>query len=464
MEELPQHILIVGSGVFGLSTARSLVKEPFFDGTTITVVDSAAHDAQFPPSDAASVDHSKIVRPDYADPDYIALAMAAQKEWRKQGNDELGGQQRYVESGLVLTANEPRSGKYVTGALEEARKRCEGMSVLHNQHHIRTFETKEALDDYLGTAGRAGDWGYLNAGSGWADAEKAMGWFYEQVKATQRVAFINAKVKKLETKDGQVVGARLSDDTMLKADVVILAAGAWTGELVDLRGRVEATGQVMGYVDLTDEEAAIMSKQPALLNFATGLFVIPPRGRVLKVARNGFGYLNPQIVSSALPTTAAAQQEPILISRPATRRDGAGHLPPEAEEALRRGLRDLTPIAGLENRPWRETRLCWYCDTKDGHFLVDWHPGWKGLFLATGGSGHGFKFLPVLGDKVVDCLMGRRDELCRKWKWRAGGEEGEGRETGGRFRGLRTLDQSRAGIAGMVLEEQLKRTSEGESV
>ncbi|PFH57073.1 hypothetical protein XA68_15563 [Ophiocordyceps unilateralis] len=458
MREPPQSILIVGSGVFGLSTAWSLAKQSLFNDSTVTIVDCA--DGQFPPADAASVDHSRLVRPDYADADYSALAMTAQKEWRKQGDEDLGGQQRYVESGLVLTADESRGGGYVTRALDQVRKRYENVVTVGNTpDKVQMFESKEALGAYLGTD-HAGDWGYLNPESGWADAEKAMGWLYERVKATRRVEFVDAKVKQLETQDDRVVGARLSDDTVLKADVVLLAAGAWTGELVDLRGRVEATGQAIGFVELTEQEAAIMAKQPAVLNLSMGLFIIPPRGRVLKIGRHSFGYLNPQVVASALPATATAQREPIMVSRPTTRRDGVdfNRLPAEADADLRRGLRDLTPIEGLETRPWRETRICWYSDTKDGNWLIDWHPEWKGLFIATGDSGHGFKFLPVLGDKVVDCLLGRGGELGRKWKWRADVEDGEGREMAGSFRGLRTLDQSRAGVSGMVLEEELKKT------
>ncbi|KAF4595596.1 fructosyl-amino acid oxidase [Ophiocordyceps camponoti-floridani] len=458
MEEAPLSVLIVGSGVFGLSTAWSLTKQPFFDDTTITIVDCADH-GRFPPPDAASVDHSRLIRPDYADGDYAALAMAAQEEWRKQGDDDLGGQQRYAQSGLVLAADDSRAGGYVTRALDQVRKRCQNMTQNRDtSDNVRTFESKEALDEYLGTD-HAGDWGYLNTGSGWADAGKAMSWLYKRVEATQRVDFVGAKVKRLETRDDRVVGARLSDDKVLEAEVVLVAAGAWTGELIDLRGRVEATGQPIGFVELTEQEAAIMAEQPSVLNLSTGLFVIPPRGRVLKVARHGFGYLNPRIVNSALPATTTAQMGPIMVSRPSTRRDVGDvyKLPAEADADLRRGLRDLTPIGGLETRPWKETRLCWYSDTKDGNWLIDWHPEWKGLFVATGDSGHGFKFLPLLGDKVVDVMLGRGGDLGRKWMWRDSGEDGEGREIDGRFRGLRTLDQSRAGVAGMVLEEELKK-------
>jgi sarcosine oxidase/L-pipecolate oxidase len=68
------------------------------------------------------------------------------------------------------------------------------------------------------------------------------------------------------------------------------------------------------------------------------------------------------------------------------------------------------------------------------------------LFLATGGSGHAFKFLPVIGDKIVECLVGKcPEEFREKWRWReaVSYEEWSG-------------DVSRGGKRGMILEEELR--------
>jgi len=56
-------------------------------------------------------------------------------------------------------------------------------------------------------------------------------------------------------------------------------------------------------------------------------------------------------------------------------------------------------------------------------------PGHQNLFVATGGSGHAFKYLPVLGKRIVDILerkvlVGDEEEVARRWKWR-GLKEGE---------------------------------------
>src|SRR4051794_38693428 len=121
----PGSILIVGAGVFGLSTALALAKRPqTWGNTTITVLERSS---VRPTPDAASVDKSRIIRSDYSDPAYAALAAAAQTEWRKQGPDELGGSGRYTEGGLILVANKDHVPKDVavgtdTGVAELPRK------------------------------------------------------------------------------------------------------------------------------------------------------------------------------------------------------------------------------------------------------------------------------------------------------------------------------------------------------
>ncbi|KZZ96784.1 fructosyl-amino acid oxidase [Moelleriella libera RCEF 2490] len=459
----PSSILIVGSGVFGLSTAWALTKRPLFAKTSITVVDDTTG-GQFPPEDCASIDSSRIVRADYADPHYAALANEAQREWRKQGVAELGGQGRYTESGLILTAYVPEESK--TGQksgmayTQESWKNCVEIAVKegHLPGEIETLDSAAALGASLGTDTHAGDWGYLNPFSGWADAGKGMKWLFEQVTTSGRVEFVEAKVGRLKTRGGAVTGVQLLDGRLLDADVVLVAAGAWTGTLIDLRGQVEATGQALGYVDISDEELAVLSEQPVVLNLSSGLFIIPPQGRTLKVARHGFGYLNPSVVHGALPSSPLAEQKPIVVSRPRTSRNGlARRLPHEADMDLRRGLAQLSPVKGLEKRPWKETRLCWYSDTRDGDWLVDWHPGWKGLFIATGDSGHGYKFLPVLGEKVLDCMLGQGGLIGEKWKWKEVDGETVGKETDGKFNGLVTMDGSRGGLPGMILAEEMQK-------
>ncbi|KAJ4133325.1 hypothetical protein NW754_016134 [Fusarium falciforme] len=322
---------------------------------------------------------------------------------------------------------------------------------------IERLESTKALQEKLGTDGYPGDWGYLNGNSGWADAGKGMQWLYKRANATGRIQFVDGKVTELVTEDDRVVGAKLSDSRVLNAEVVMVAAGAWSGSLVDLRGRTEATGHAVVYMDITAEEQKALDNYPVVLNLSTGLFVIPPRNQVLKIARHTFGYINPVKITKALPPSPTDKREPFIASQPYTaRNDSSNPLPAEADRDLRRALKDLTPIRGLENRPWKEARICWYSDTRDGEWLIDYHPGWKGLFVATGDSGHGFKFLPNLGDKIVDVLQGQGGKLGDKWRWGEIENDGVGRETDGVYKGLITEDGSRGGRPLVLCDELAK--------
>jgi len=64
------------------------------------------------------------------------------------------------------------------------------------------------------------------------------------------------------------------------------------------------------------------------------------------------------------------------------------------------------------------TRMCMYCDSFDGDFLIDHDPEREGLIVATGGSGHGFKFAPVIGPIIADVLERRPNKYAHRFRWR----------------------------------------------
>ncbi|KAI2627101.1 FAD dependent oxidoreductase [Hypomontagnella submonticulosa] len=458
----PASILIIGAGVFGLSTALALTKRAEFAATSITVLDRSPDRGVFPARDASSIDSSRIIRSDYADPAYAALASEAQAHWRQTDPDSLGGEGRYTESGFLLAANaEPltREDGSQTGMAYAKKSWVNALALTQKEGRplssIRGLGAAKYIGVMSGTGAQFADWGYLNQGSGWADAEASMKWFYERVAATDRVTFVNGTAESLETDESlrRVTGARLKDGTTLSADLVIVAAGAWTPTLVDLTSQAVATGQVLGYLNLTEEEQEKLEKIPVLMNISTGLFVIPPRNRVLKVARHAYGYLNPKPLPKpplGIPRPNV-DSSPKFVSQPYTHLDDATlSIPPEGEKALRDGLRKMVPWPELQDRPFSRTRLCWYTDTATGDWIIDYHPYWQGLFVATGGSGHAFKFLPVIGDKIVDTIMGKCPVgFHEMWKWKPGDDV---------EKSIVTLDGSRGGLPGLVLEDELKKT------
>ncbi len=77
---------------------------------------------------------------------------------------------------------------------------------------------------------------------------------------------------------------------------------------------------------------------------------------------------------------------------------------PESLTAIRKQLARRIPA--LADAPVTETRVCQYENTSNGDFLIDRHSGFGNVWLVGGGSGHGFKHGPAVGDHVVALLSG----------------------------------------------------------
>lgn len=444
MEPPPTSIIIIGSGVFGLSTAYSLATNPRYGQTTITVVDRSS----FPNPSGSSIDSSRIIRSDYSNSLYAALAAKAQKLWELTTPGSLGADGRYSPSGLLLTCHHDAEGA------EYVKRSYANVQSLVSSEHLTECLSQSDVKRLAGTAGGSGSYGYLNKTSGWADAEASMLYLRSQVEATGRVNFLIGTVQRLLYSPDLTIctGAKLTDGEEITAHLTIVAAGAWSPTLVNLRGRAEATGQAIAYMKITDEEQERLKDIPIMLSFTSGMFIIPPRNNILKVARHAFGYLNKQLIDHPDPKARAKNENALVeISTPSSSMNSPPvfnetWLPVEGVEACRNALREMVPW--LAEREFERTRICWYTDTPKGDFLIDYHPEYKGLFLVTGGSGHGFKFLPVMGGEVVKVLEGGvpEDSVRALWKWRKEPVDMKGM----------IGDGSRSGTPGLSLEALLK--------
>jgi sarcosine oxidase len=61
----------------------------------------------------------------------------------------------------------------------------------------------------------------------------------------------------------------------------------------------------------------------------------------------------------------------------------------------------------LRGQPIIESRVCQLEDTPDEHFIIDRHPAWENVWIAGGGTGHGFKHGPVVGEYIADRVMNK---------------------------------------------------------
>lgn len=135
-------------------------------------------------------------------------------------------------------------------------------------------------------------------------------------------------------------------------------------------------------------------------------FARDPNG-VVKIGYRGTKFTNPQ-----------TQPDGVIRSVPKTRwtQEPIRQIPLVGARVIKAFVKEFIPeLARCE----MSTRLCWYTDSYDNQFVIDFVPKFKRLMVATGGSGHGFKFLPNLGEHVVDRIEDKESEYLDLWKWRS---------------------------------------------
>lgn len=386
-------ILIIGAGAFGTSTAYALAQRGY---RRVTVLDPHA----LPSVDAAATDISKIIRSDYNEPLYARLGLEAIAAW---SSDPLY-RDLYHVPGWVLSAME-RSVPFVEGSVKTAEAMGVAVERLTKAEVRRRWPVvKGDLDGW-----NANVW---NPTAGWVDAGEALRRMGKDA-VRKGVRFVSGEsgrvVKLMYAADGCCTGARAKNGTVHSADMVVLAAGAWTPSLLDCKDQLTAKGHSVAHIQMSEEEAKRYESFPIMDNLELGYFFPPQKDGIFKLAHSQF-----------VVNTTTDSETGISTSRPHTFVEHPeDDLPSAIEATMRRNLRRVLPE--LADRPFSFTRLCWDADTADRHFLVSPHPQHRGLFIAAGGSAHGFKFLPVLGRYVADLLEGRLEpQIQHAWRWRPG--------------------------------------------
>jgi sarcosine oxidase/L-pipecolate oxidase len=357
-------VLIVGAGVFGLTLALELNRR---DYKNITILDR-----YLPPvPDGSSVDISRVVRPDYADQFYADMAVEAIQGWEGEFSPF------FHRSGL-LSLSETEKHPYIQQSCESLRNL--GLSV----SECSGDEAKARFPMIHGDISHMV--GYNNTGCGWADAEQSI--LYLARRCTEAgISFLSGHhgtVTSLLIDGKRVAGVRTRAGASVLGDVTIVATGAWTPHLLNMSRSSVSTGQPVGFLQLTAQEAEAMKDCPIIINLSTGWFCFPPTPgtHIFKMARHGYGYetrtTTPETTSSG---ETASNSGPSLNSNNAT----SGFIPSDAEQALRHGLAQFFPQ--FRERDFLRRRLCWYTDTPNGDFIVDYHPDYENLFMACGGSG-----------------------------------------------------------------------------
>lgn len=365
MTSINYDALIVGAGIAGITTALELNER----GYSVGLLDPGP----LPHPLAASTDISKAVRVEYGpDEDYMRLAEAARDGWR-QWNTRID-EPLYHEVGVIFLSR---------GAMNPGGFEYESYQLLLK--HGAVVERLGADD----VRQRFPSWnanvytdGFFDPAGGYVQSGPLLEALLKQAEARGVTLLAGQDVTALITEGDRVTGVQTRSGDTFNAGEVIVAAGAWTPYIVpELKPVMRAVGHPVFHVQPPDVELFRAERFPVfaadIANTGWYGFPLHPQKQVVKCASHGVG----------------VRLHPTEDERVVNQAD---------EQNFRAFLSETFPV--LAAAPITYTRRCLYCDTLDEHFWIGRSARWRGLSIAAGDSGHGFKFAPLWGGWVADAL------------------------------------------------------------
>ncbi len=360
------RVVVIGAGAFGGWTALWLQR----GGARVTLVDAWGPGN----SRASSGGESRVIRANYgANGIYTDLVIRSLALWRE--HQEEWGDRIYTQNGMIwMTGEQTERARSAVQVFEErgvAFEEMDGPEVARRFPAIRP--------DGIGYALYEEDAGFLLARRGCQrvlETFLAAGGVYRQAHATPGAM------------DGGAMGeVRLADGDRLEADLFVFAGGPWLAELfpgfdpplvAPTRQEVLYFGTPPGRSDLTDAEL------PAWIQSGSGFYGIPGN------EHRGFKIADDRRGASFDPTN--------------------GDRTP-SEKAIREAREFVEHrFPALAGAPLVEARVCQYEQSADGNVIADTHPDADNAWILGGGSGHGFKFGPALGEMVAAQVLGQREK------------------------------------------------------
>ncbi len=359
----PYDVIVVGAGLMGSAVAWRLAS----DGHRVLVLE------QFTPGHlyGSSHSHSRIIRLAYGSDDYVNLARASYARWRDLEAD-AGEPLMEVCGGLDLGLPD---AEYVDEIRDCYVRNDIPHEMMDRDEIVARFPQFRLPDGMRGVY--QPDYALLAA-------DDAVAAFGRVARERGAVFHYEEPVVGVTTSPGSVT-VRTAKGTYT-ADRVILAAGAWMGNLLHGMGLdlpLYVRKEFLVYSRVTDPAAFLPGRFPLVIhrfpgNLSLGSFFPSFRHEGVKSLIDRLG----KVIDP----------------------DG-GDINVDAEplEMVRQYTMEMLPQATGEIL-W--TGACRYTMTPDEDFILDRFPGTPEVVVASPCSGHGFKFGPVIGDILADLAVG----------------------------------------------------------
>jgi sarcosine oxidase len=355
----PEHaapVVVIGAGVVGAATAYALTAR----GERVLLVEQHARGHHLGSSHGAT----RIFRQGYADPEYVALTTRALALWGAL--EAAAGEELIVRTGAV-DHGRPEVVDAIAAALADA----------DIPHESLTPEQAAARWPGIAFEGNV----LTHASAGRIRSDRTIEVFLTLAEATGLADLrFDTRVTGLED-HGDDVTVTLSDGSAVRTASVVAAVGSWAPTLVGelLAGR----GAGLPAIRVTQEQPAHFPSHlpdaawPSFVHWADGddVYGLLTPGEGVKVGFHGTGPVVDPDHRDFVPVPAEAERLQAYVAR---------YVP---------GV-DATEPTFIS---------CLYDNSPDEDFVID-RVG--PLTVATGFSGHGFKFAPLLGEMLADLATG----------------------------------------------------------
>jgi monomeric sarcosine oxidase len=354
--------VVIGAGVFGAWTAHFLRHE----GAKVALLDA------YGPANsrASSGGETRVIRMGYG-PDelYTRWAMRSLSIW--YGFSESLGGKIFHKTGVLWAGND--ADQYLKKMFQVLSKAAVPVESLAGDE-IRMRWPQLRFDDVT--------WGVLEPESGLLVARRSVQALVSEL-VKDGVEFRTAAGLAPE-KPGKVASIPTSNGDSISAGTFIFTCGPWLPKIFPdlLKERIFPTRQ----------EVFFLGPPPGCADFR------PPQMPVwLHRTDPDLPYALPEIEGRGFKIAFDRHGE-------AFDPDSGGRVvAPASIERLRKYLKKHIPL--LENAPIIETRVCQYENTWNGDFLIDRHPEHENVWIAGGGSGHGFKHGPAVGEYLSSRIL-----------------------------------------------------------
>jgi sarcosine oxidase len=356
-------VAVIGAGVFGAWIALQVRRT----GRSVTLVDAfgAGH------TRSSSGGTSRVLRIGYGSETlYSRWAQRSMSAWLDLFRDLR--QDLFTRTGVLwMTRAEDRSTDDTIENLRLLRVPFESLDRTALEQRYPQFN--------LGPITR----GVLETESGVVMARHAVQAVVRQA-TKQSVAYrVTSVTPPTETKRADSV--LTSDGDQITAGTFVFACGPWLPKLFPevLGNLIRPTRQEVFFFGAEPGDRRFTPPaMPAWFDFAGGVYGVPDlEGRGFKVGLDHHGPAYDPDRGERLVTDDALKVARIILAR---------------------------RVPALEAAPLLEAHICQYSNSWNGDFLIDRHPDLENVWLVGGGSGHGFKHGPAVGDYVAAQLDGRQ--------------------------------------------------------